>query len=156
MLPEPGAHDGKRFFNFKVPVFAKVVDPPHARVETQRACIAAIFAAARAIEMSERRPKDCRVACLVTTPSLFQSEVTVFLDADYFRTFLPQATSKRTHYDGGWVEAETADEAMIAAIRPPEPEGLAFQGGVLMRQVDDSWGPAPVEQATWVWAYPRR
>lgn len=156
-LPAPLEHVGTRFWNFKVPVFAKVVDPPHATLETQRACIAAIFAAARAIEMSDKRPANCRVACLISTPSLFQSEVTLFFDEDYFRTFLPpEEEGKRNFFDDGWVEAEPADADTISAITPDTPEGLEFCGGTLMRQYDPVWGPRPVEQATWVWAYPRR
>ena len=156
-LPFPEQHVGERFWNFKIPVFAKVSDPPHATLETQRACVAAIFAAARAVEMSDRRPRDCRVACLVGTPSLFQSEVTLFFDADYFQTFLPpEDEGKRNYFDDGWVEAEAADADAIAAILPLAPDGLEFFGGTLMRQYDPVWGPRPVEQATWVWAFPRR
>ncbi|MDP3494000.1 MAG: DUF3916 domain-containing protein, partial [Hyphomonadaceae bacterium] len=108
-LPALEQAAGERFWNFKVPVFSKLVEPPHATAETQRACIAAIFAAAEAIELSDRRPENCRVACLVTTPFLFQSEVTLFFDEDYFRSFLPVSGKSRTEYDGGWVEAEPAD-----------------------------------------------
>lgn len=155
-LPTPDQQVGERFWNFKVPVFSKLVDPPHATLETQRACIRAIFAAAEAIERSERRPAGCRVACLVSTPSLFQSEVTLFFDEDYFGTFLPPEEGSRHVFEGGWVEAEPADESEIRALAPDAPEGLAFRGGVLMRQYDPVWGPEPVEGSTWVWAYPRR
>ncbi|MEQ1781690.1 MAG: DUF3916 domain-containing protein [Hyphomonadaceae bacterium] len=156
-LPAPEEYLGRRFLNLKIPVFAKVSDPPHATVETQRACIAAILAAARAIETSPLRPRDCRVACLVGTPSLFQSEVTLFFDEDYFRSFLPpEDDGKRNYFDDGWVEAEPADAEMIREITPDTPQGLEFFGGTLVRQYDPSWGRKPVEQATWVWAYPRR
>jgi len=155
-LPTPDQQVGERFWNFKVPVFSKLVDPPHATLETQRACIGAIFAAAEAIEQSERRPAGCRVACLVSTPSLFQSEVTLFFDEDYFGTFLPPEEASRHVFEGGWVEAEAAEEDGIRALAPEAPEGLAFRGGVLMRQYDPEWGPEPVEGVTWVWAYPRR
>jgi hypothetical protein len=88
-LPDAALLAGSRFWNFKVPVFAKLVEPPHATLEIQRACVAAIFAAAEALERSSRRPPDCRIACLVTTPFVFESEVTLFFDEDYFRSFLP-------------------------------------------------------------------
>lgn len=155
-LAEPEAYLGERFVNFKVPVFSKLVEPPHATEETQRACIAAIFAAARAIEESGKRPPDCRVACLISTPSLFNSEVTLFFDEVYFSTFLPQEEGKRHYFDDGWVESEPAEIDVIHEILPPAPEGLAFCGGALMRQYDPGWGPKPVEQFTWVWSYPRR
>ena len=53
------------------------------------------------------------------TPSLFQSEVTLFFDEDYFRTFLPpEEEGKRNFFDDGWVEAEPADADTISAITP--------------------------------------
>ena len=154
-LPTVERAAGEMFWNVKVPVFSKVVDPPHATDETRRACIAAIFAATEAVERAERRPKDCRVACLVTTPFLFQSEVTLFYSEDYFRSFLPRADEARTVYDGGWAESGPADAAGIAVIMPPAPAGLDLQGGVRLRQFEDGW-EAPVESVTWVWSYARR
>lgn len=150
------AHFGGRFWNFKLPVFQKLVDPPHATLETQRACIAAILAAAEAVERSARRPDKCRVACLVATPSLFQSEVTLFFDEDYFRTFLPPEEGKRNYFDDGWVEDEPADVGQLGALAVEAPSGMTFFGGTLLRQYDPAWGRKPVEQVTWVWAYPRR
>lgn len=155
-LPSPELSAGERFWNFKVPVYSKLVDPPHATDATKRACISAIFAAADAIEHARGRPADCRVACLVSSPSLFQSEVTLFWDEDYFRTFLPPEDASRHVFDGGWVEAEPAEDDEIVALAPSAPAGLERLGGVLMRQYDPVWGPEPVSATTWVWAYPRR
>lgn len=142
----------ERFWNYKVPVFSKLVEPPHATPETQRACIAAILAAAEAIETSPRRPPNCRVACLVTTPFLFQSEVTLFFDDAYFRTFLPPTGKSRTTYDGGWIEAEPADPANLAAIQPEAPAKLDFHGGTRLREFDETWG-RDSERINWVWSY---
>jgi hypothetical protein len=147
---------GERYRNCKVPVFAKLVEPPHATLETQRACIAALFAAAEAMECSDRRPRECRVACLVTTPFLFESEVTLFFDEDYFPSFLPVAKTQRTEFDARWIEAEPADPSAIAAITPPAPAGLEFFGGTRLREFDPEWGDMPVERNNWVWAFPRR
>ena len=145
-----------RFWNFKVPVFSKLVDPPHATPETQRACIATLLATAEAIERSDRRPSSCRVACLVSTPSLFQSEVTLFFDDDYFRTFLPREEGSRTYFEGGWVEDEPAEADALGDLAVPAPEGMTFHGGVLVRQYDPAWGRKPAEQTTWVWSFARR
>lgn len=155
-LPPPEAIAGQRFWNFKVPVFSKLVDPPHATLEAQRACIAAVFAAAAAIEHASRRPPGCRVACLVSTPSLFQSEVTLFFDDGYFQTFLPREEGKRSYFEGGWVEDEPADPDTLTAFALKPPAGMTFHGGVLLRQYDPAWGPEPAEQTTWVWAFERR
>lgn len=153
---DPEAHFGGRFVNFKVPVFQKLVDPPHATLATQLACLRAIFDAAQAVEKSDKRPADCRVACLVSTPSLFNSEVTVFFDEDYFRSFLPREEGKRNYFDDGWIEDEPVEAEALGPLRMAPPEGMEFFGGTLLRQYDPAWGRKPVEQVTWVWAYPRR
>ncbi len=155
-LPSPEQCEGARYWNFKIPVYSKLVDPEHATLATRRACLAVILAAAEAVERSPHRPADCRVACLVSTPSLFQSEVTLFFDDAYFETFLPREEGKRTYFDGGWVEDEPADIADLGDLAMPAPEGMELRGGVLLRQYDPAWGPKPVEQTTWVWAYGRR
>jgi len=155
-LPGGPQLQGQRFWNFKVPVFAKLVEPPHATPEAQRACIAAIFAAAEAVEHSDKRPQGCRVACLVTTPFLFESEVTLFADEDYFRSFLPVADKKHTEFDGGWIEASPANASPLAPILPPAPDGLVFHGGTLLREYDPEWGETPVERVNWLWSFPRR
>ncbi len=152
----PSSADLAAFWNFKVPVFAKLIEPPHATPETQRACIAALFAAAEAVEHAPNRPANCRVACLITTPFLFESEVTLFADEDYFRSFLPPAEAKHTQLDKGWIEASPAEPSAIAGILPPAPQALVFHGGTLLRELDPEWGDQPVERINWVWAFPRR
>lgn len=154
-LPGPGDLAGERFWNFKVPVFSKLVEPPHATADAQRACIAAIFAAAEAVERSEKRPRNCRVACLVTTPFMFESEVTLFFDDDYFRSFVPVSETSRTDYDGGWIEASPADAATVAGIVPSAPTGLQFLGGTVLREFDEMWG-RDAERVNWVWSFERR
>lgn len=145
-----------RFWNWKIPVYSKVVEGRHATVETQRAAIAALFAAADAVERSPAKPANTRVACLITTPFLFESEVTLFAEEDYFRSFLPVPETKHTHFDGGWIEGSPADAALIAPILPPAPSGLDFHGGTKLLQHDDQWEISPVERFNWVWAFARR
>lgn len=159
-LPQPWQVEGDRFWNFKVPVWEKAVDPPHATPETQRACLATIFAAMARLEASPLTPRPCRVACLVETPGLFGSEVTLFFDDAYFRTFLPPEGASRTEYQQGWVAAEPADPSTIASIRPPEPPGMTFHGGTRIEQFDNGDGdPEWARQwtsYTWVWSFERR
>jgi uncharacterized protein DUF3916 len=155
-IPPAADLEGARFWNWKVPVYSKLVEGRFATPEAQRACIAAIFAAAEAIERSPARPADSRIACLVTTPFLFESEVTLFLDEDYFRSFLPVPGSKRTAFDGGWIEGSLADPEAITNILPLAPAGLECHGGTRLLQHDDEWEATPVERFNWVWAFPRR
>jgi hypothetical protein len=155
-IPSAADLESCRFWNWKVPVYSKLVEGRFATPETQRACIAAIFAAAEAVERSALRPPNSRIACLITTPFLFESEVTLFVDEGYFRSFLPAPGTKRTDFDGGWIEGSPADPEEIAPIRPPEPEGLAFMGGTLLIQHDPEWEVTPVHRCNWVWAFPHR
>jgi hypothetical protein len=156
-LPEPWQVEGDRFWNFKVPVWEKAVDPPHATVETQRACLATILATMARLEASPLTPRPCRVACLVETPGMFGSEVTLFYDDDYFRTFLPPAGASRHEHERGWVAAEPADPGVIAAIRSAEPEGITFHGGTRMEGFDvDAYEPGggwAWMRYTWVWSF---
>lgn len=156
LLPDAGMLAGERFWNFKAQVYAKLVEPPHATPDAQRACIAAIFAAAAAIEASPRRPPGLRVACLVTTPFLFDSEVTLFPDEDYFRSFLPRAGSRRAQHACGWIESSPADPAAIADILPPSPPGLQAFGGTDLVEFDVERPDRLSRRANWVWAFDRR
>jgi hypothetical protein len=155
-LPETAELAARRYWAFKIPVFSKVIEPPHATPETQRACFAVLFAAAEAVERSPLRPAECRVAILATTPFLFQSEVTLFRDETYFRSFLPPGAAARTEIESGWIEAAPADPAALEGLAPAAPEGLEFMGGTRLTEFDPEWGEAPVARVNWVWAYPRR
>lgn len=155
-LPTAAELDGNRYWNFKIPVFSKLSDPPHATPETQRVCLAALFATAAAVERAVDRAAPVRVAILATTPFLFESEVTLFPDEDYFRSFLPPTGAKRTELqDGGWIEAGPADARELEPLAPQAPDALAFHGGTWLLQGDPEWA-APVMRSNWVWAYPRR
>jgi hypothetical protein len=133
-----------------------VVEGRHATLEAQHAAIAALFAAAHAVEDSPARPRDSRVACLITMPFLFESEVTLFSDESYFRSFLPVVDKKRTSFDGGWIEASPADPSGLSAILPPAPTGLHFHGGTTLLQHDEQWETSPVLRTNWVWSFDRR
>jgi hypothetical protein len=157
-LPETKQLEGQRYWAFKAPVFSKVVEPPHATEETQRTLFAALFAAAATIEHSALRPAGCRVAVLATTPFMFQSEVTLFPDEDYFGSFTPPKKPGRTEMAGGaWIAAERAEIGEVAHLLPEPPAGFTFHGGTRLTQFDPEWGDEqPVERVNWVWAYDRR
>jgi hypothetical protein len=155
-IPDAAAMTDQLYWNFKIPVTEKLIDPSRATDAVRKGCLAALFAAAEAVERSPRRPLDCRVACLATTPFLFQSEVTMFLSEDYFRRFLPASGVERTTYSSGWVESEPADAALLTPIRPPEPSGLAFLGGTRFIEFDAECPGQPVDYIQWIWAYPSR
>ena len=102
-----------------------------------------------------QRPKGCRVACLVTTPFLFQSEVTLFFDEDYFRTFLPVSEAKRTEFDGGLGRGTSRRmPPRSRCSRRLRQGGWTFYGGTMLREYNELTGAA-VERVNWVWAFNR-
>ncbi|MFX0580621.1 DUF3916 domain-containing protein [Nocardia nepalensis] len=155
-IPDASRLVDQRYWNFKLPVIAKLVEPPYATNAIRTACLAAVFAAAEAVERSARRPENSRVACLVTTPFLFNSEVTIFLSEDYFHGFLPVADVGRTTYQGGWVETSPADASLLDPIRPPEPNGLEFLGGTRFLEFDEDLPDHLFDSINWIWAFPRK
>ncbi|WP_063046890.1 DUF3916 domain-containing protein [Nocardia pseudovaccinii] len=155
-IPDSSSLVDERYWNFKLPAAEKLVEPPYATNAIRKACLVALFEAAEAVEHSARRPENSRVACLVTTPFLFSSEVTIFLSEDYFHSFLPVPDVQRTDYRDGWVEASPADASLLNPIRPPEPNGLEFFGGTRLLQFDEEGSHHLIDSINWVWAFPRR
>ncbi|MGY4102297.1 DUF3916 domain-containing protein [Nocardia sp. R16R-3T] len=153
-IPDSTSLADQRYWNFKLPVIDKLVEPPYATNAIRRACLIALFAAAEAVERSARRPENSRVACLVTTPFLFSSEVRLFLSEDYFHSFLPAADVQRATYQGGWIETSPADPSLLDPIRPPEPNGLEFLGGTRFLQFDEELPDHLFDSINWIWAFP--
>ena len=158
-LPTNMQLEGAQFWNFKIPAYAKPLDPPHVRDEWRCAALSALFAAAEAVERSSARPRNTRVAVLATTPCLFESEVTLFADEAYFRSFLPQAKASRTEWEGGWVEGRPATGAELPRWAPAPPAGLDLHGGAVITEMEygASGGAAaePHSRTLWVWSFPR-
>ncbi|MFI6046295.1 DUF3916 domain-containing protein [Nocardia sp. NPDC051321] len=154
-IPGSATRTDQRYWNFKIPVFNKLVDSPQTTNAIRKECLAILFAAADAVEKSLRRPPNSRIACLVTTPDLFSSEVTIFLSEDYFNGFRPVSDTQRTEYPGGWIETSPADPTLLEPIRRPEPADLAFLGGTRFLEFDEDWPDQRSIRTHWTWTYPR-
>ncbi|MEU7142896.1 DUF3916 domain-containing protein [Nocardia sp. NPDC046473] len=153
-IPKADTLADQRYWNFKIPVFNKLVDSPQTTNAIRKTCLATVFAAAQAVEQSPRRPPRSRVACLVSTPDLFSSEVTIFLSEDYFNGFRPASETQRFTYSGGWVETSPAEPSSLKPIRPPEPAGLDFLGGTHFVEFDEDWPDLRITRTHWTWTYP--
>lgn len=158
-LPTNAELEGSAFSNFRIPAYAKLLEPPHTRPEWLAAALQSVFAAAEAVERSPRKPEGVRVACLVTTPGLINSEVTLFADESYFQSFLPVAKSSRSEWEGGWVEGRAARPEELPEWIPPAPEGLRFMGGNVITEGEHA-APGEAEatglsRIEWVWAFDR-
>ncbi|MFD6160224.1 DUF3916 domain-containing protein [Nocardia sp. NPDC060256] len=153
-IPDADILADRRYWNFKIPVFNKLVDSRQTTNAIRKTCLAILFAAAEAVERSPRRPPHSRVACLISTPDLFSSEVTIFLSEDYFNGFRPVRDTQRTDYPGGWIETSPADPTSLNPIRPPEPTGLDLLGGTNFLEFDEDWPDLQITRTHWTWTYP--
>ena len=81
--------DEENYYNFKIPVLDRLVNPPKATHEHQKRAIECLLTAAghlvKAREDSDR--EYYKVAVLLVLPNLFQSEVTVFFSKSYYQGF---------------------------------------------------------------------
>ncbi|WP_460116333.1 DUF3916 domain-containing protein [Pseudomonas sp. H2_D02] len=86
--------DGYRYSNWKIPVHELLVEGDQARIEVQAFCVQQLLeAAAHLSRAADRSEGYYRVACLLTWPWLFESEVTIFYDKDYYLGFLSDANA---------------------------------------------------------------
>ncbi|CAM3771757.1 DUF3916 domain-containing protein [Smaragdicoccus niigatensis] len=147
-FPGPEWLDGRDYYNFKVPAYARLLESRFTTNSIRRACINEAFLTAEVLENSELRPPDCRVAVVISTPDMFSSEVAIFFSEDYFERFLPATESYVIHEVVGIAPAHPD---LIAPIRPNAPEGLEFYGGTRISDPELS-----CDLFQWLWSYPRR
>ncbi len=86
--PEVSEHE--EFWHRRIPVLDRLVDPPTTTPQIQRQAIKSLLLAAQKLSDQLKDRPECRVAVLLTLPDLFQSEITVFFDQDYYKTFYYQ------------------------------------------------------------------
>lgn len=84
--PEPD----ENFWHARIPVLDRLVDPPTASHGMQKRAIAALLQAASHLAAAASDAPYCRAAVLLTLPDLFQSEVTLFFDPEYYQGFYYQ------------------------------------------------------------------
>lgn len=76
---------GERYWNWKIPVLANMVQGKHATRETKAQCAQyMIDACQRLIETKPVTDQFIRVTCAIFQPDMFTSEICLYLDEDYF------------------------------------------------------------------------
>lgn len=80
----------EKYVNWKIPVLDRLVDAPTARHEWQVQTLESLLIAARHFVEAKPETEHGRswVAVLVGFPNMWSSEVTVFFDRDYYKSFL--------------------------------------------------------------------
>jgi len=82
-------HEGHAYYNFKVSILDRLVEPPTTTFSLQRYTLNTLLNVAMHLRRSPIRQQVpyYRVAVLVTWPCMFSSEATVFYDPDYYSSF---------------------------------------------------------------------
>jgi hypothetical protein len=85
----PRSELGEKFCHWKIPVLSSLVNPPQTTHAIQAQCMASMLQAANFLVQAvpNNDQQYYRVACLLTLPWMFNSEVTIFYDPDYYYGF---------------------------------------------------------------------
>jgi hypothetical protein len=126
-----------KFEHWRIPIHAKLVSEKHTTPEIQAEVIQCLIDAAANLHAA--MPPECRhmpVATLITYPFLFNSEVTLFVDPDYFQSFKPHdVTSSSTRSEDYQIDVEPSRVDILSKFGIVLPAG-ARAGGYFMREID--------------------
>jgi hypothetical protein len=120
----------------RLPVYKKVSDPPRTTPELQRECIMCMIGAAQTIRSHLKLKRAYRLAVLLQTPNLFHSEVTVFFDKEYLKTFLPPKEHGTSRSETLAVTTKQADFDLVETLDLHLPSDFEFLGGYRMIEED--------------------
>ena len=86
-LPRPAG--GDEYWNWKIPVYSGLVNPPHATVAIQGECMRHMLRAAEHLAAAVPAAYEgyYRVACLFVLPWMYYSEIAIFYERDYYLRF---------------------------------------------------------------------
>ncbi|WP_447595637.1 DUF3916 domain-containing protein [Stenotrophomonas rhizophila] len=86
-FPSPEALGNEaRYWNYKIPTRADLIEGPASTREIQRACAQSLITACT--NLIQSRPvaqAAVRVTCCIAWPDMFASEICLYLDEDYFQ-----------------------------------------------------------------------
>lgn len=75
-----------RYWNYKVPTRAGLIEGPATTLRIQRACAQSLISAcANLIQSRPASQADVRVTCCIAQPGMFSSEICLYLDEEYFQ-----------------------------------------------------------------------
>jgi hypothetical protein len=143
-----------KFDHWRIPIHAKLISEKHTTPAIQAEVIQCLVDAAANLHAA--LPPACRhmpVAALITYPFLFNSEVTLFIDPDYFRSFKPQdVTTSSRKSEFSQIDIEPSHLDILAEFGIALPAG-ARAGGYFMRTIDFECPSDSVEREHWVVAF---
>ncbi len=146
-FPTGPIREDKGYDHYKIPVESWLVAPPIATDAVYARCANAILAAA--VNLAKAKPERfqlARVAAIIGHPDMFGSEVCVFFDPQYWRTF-----AARDSEDDRW-RALPAECSLSARLGIAVPSGFIEQGYATWWRDDTFDPPYEVSNETWIYA----
>lgn len=139
----------ERLWYEKIPIFEKVVSPPHTNNQLQKRCAQLVIDAAE--RLRDARPsvrKDVRVYAFLSFPNMFSSFIEVdFGSKPYLFFDMPEMTDREGD-DKCWHEYFRIDRGLFHDLSLRIPKGFEVRGTGL-RVFDTDWMPEPVETEEW-------
>ncbi len=149
-FPAEAQRRDQRFLNWKIPIHSKLVSEAHTTPAILRTCILRLVDAAAHLQAA--KPADCAsmpVAALIRYPNLFDAEVTVFVDPEYFYSFNPDHFRPRSVQSGAFrVDSEPSRVDVVGEHQIRLPPG-ARAGGCLLREIDMDAPESPRAYENW-------
>ncbi len=84
----PSEYKNESYWNYKIPVLDRLVNPPTTSSAIQRHCVLAMFRAMK--HLSDAQPDACKdavITALIKHPYMFGSELCIFFDREYYQSF---------------------------------------------------------------------
>ena len=141
----PSEYSQERYWNWKLPVLDRLVEPPTTSDEIQSRCAQAILRAAK--NLLEARPKEydqAVVSALITYPDMFSSEICIFFDREYFDSFFDRNSE--------WQSLSPIPDRKLSKLLSLEVPSPFIQSGYLY-QIKDEWeGEVTTYEGEW-WSF---
>jgi hypothetical protein len=153
-MPADSGSMNSNFLHWRVPIPAKLISEPHTTSEIQAEVIQCLVDAATRLHAA--LPPEFRhmpVATLIEYPCLFNSEVTLFVNPEYFKTFKPRkiesGSSKSEQFQ---IDVEPSRVDLVSEFGIHLPAG-ARAGGYFMREIDFEDPSCTREYERWAIAF---
>jgi hypothetical protein len=135
--------EGHGYRHWKIPVPRALIEGPHARRPVQAACAQVLIDGAESlIGLRPLELQHVRVVAIVGFPNMFNSEICLFFDPDYFAGFCDRDTDSQR-----WTRKPDAD--LVATLGLTIPTGFNIQGYDTVDR-DESISP-PWAEANQTW-----
>ena len=141
----PSEYSQEKYWNWKLPVLDRLVEPPTTNHEIQACCAQALLRAAK--HLFEAKPEgydQAVVSALITYPDMFSSEICVFFDRGYFDSFFDRNSE--------WQSLSAIPDRKLSNSLSLEVPSPFIQSGYLYRTKDEWEGEVTTYEGEW-WSF---